>query len=416
MARVKIFPGDVEVKTGEQIIFNAIAFDQDDNPVGGLEVRWEALDEGKNQPLTLSSPGTFVSGVPGRFIITAEIAGRREQVKVTVTGETRRPNLKSRYEAAKSSRESRRVSSLRAPVKGDQKRIAMRSKHAGMHALPGMRAASAPMAARPALQAQGEDQTGWNCSNNDTADDVGSERGHVAGRAVDGGAGAGNFQFAAPAVLMDGRGIDLSLLFNYNSRVWHKTGSEITFNIDRDTLVPGWNLGFGKIVMACDAYMLIDSDGTRHPYEGTLRRDFPSPQSSLQSFEAHTTDGTFIDYYAEGYQPQFDNSGGKNMIMAWAALPNGTRIEYGAKANHAMYPTKITDASGNFITITYRNNEGPNIETVTDTLGRIIRFHYDSGNLLTAITAPGLNGGAERQLVLLCHKIFRFLRKFDDIG
>jgi hypothetical protein len=131
VARVKIFPGDVEVKTGEQIIFNAIAFDQHDNAVGGLEVKWDALDVGKNQPLTISSPGAFVSGVPGRFIITAEIAGRREQVKVTVTGEPRRPNLKSRSEAAKSSRESRRVSSLRAPVQGDQTRIAKRSKQAG---------------------------------------------------------------------------------------------------------------------------------------------------------------------------------------------------------------------------------------------------------------------------------------------
>jgi RHS repeat-associated protein len=394
IARVKIFPGDVEIKTGEQVVFSAVAFDHDGNPVGGVDVKWDALDEVKNQPLTISSPGTFVSGVPGRFIVTAEVAGRREHVKVTVTGETRVPNLKSRSEESKSSRESRRVGSLRAPVQGDQARIARRSNHTRMPALPGLRAASAPMAARPALQNQGEDWAGWNCSNNDTADDVGSERGHVAGRAVDGGAGSSNFQFAAPAVLMDGRGIDLSLLFNYNSRVWHKAGSDITFDIDRDTLVPGWNLGFGKIVMACDSYMLIDSDGTRHPYEGTLRRNFPSPVSALQSFEAHTTDGTFIDYYAEGYQPQFDNSGGRNMIVAWAVLPDGTRIEYGAKANYAMYPTRITDAHGNFITITYLNNEGPKIQTITDTLGRVVYFNYDLQGLLTSIVVPGLNGGS----------------------
>jgi YD repeat-containing protein len=140
------------------------------------------------------------------------------------------------------------------------------------------------------------------------------------------------------------------------------------------------------------------------PNDGTLRRGFPSPASSLQSFEGHTTDGTFIDFYAEGYQPQFNNSGGRNMIMAWATLPNGTRIEYGAPANYAMYPTRITDAHGNFITVTYRNNEGPNIETITDTLGRVIRFYYDSGNLLTTITAPGLNGGGEGQLVRLAYR------------
>jgi YD repeat-containing protein len=62
------------------------------------------------------------------------------------------------------------------------------------------------------------------------------------------------------------------------------------------------------------------------------------------------------------------------------------------------------DAHGNLTYITYRNNQGPNIATITDTLGRVIRFHYDSGNLLTAITVPGLNGGPERQVVRLAYR------------
>jgi RHS repeat-associated protein len=394
IARIRIFPGDVEIKTGEQIVFNAVAFDQDGNAVGGLDVKWDAFDEEKNQPLTISSQGTFVFGAPGKFIVTAEIAGRKEHVKVTVSGEPRSPNVKSRSETPKSSRESRRVGSLRAPTSSDRKLIARRSKQGRTPALADLRAASAPMAALPVMQIQGEDYTGWNSLNNDTADDVGRERGHVPGRAVDGGAGSANFQFAGPAVVMDGRGIDLSLLLSYNSRLWHKAGSELTFDIDRDTLVPGWNLGFGKIVMAGDSYMLIDGDGTRHSYEGTLRRDFSPPANSLQTFEAHTADGTFIDYYAEGYKPEHDNSGGRNMIMAWAVMPNGTRIEYGAPANYAMYPTRITDAHGNFISITYRNNQGPQIQTITDTLGRFVQFYYDVSGLLTAITVPGLGGGS----------------------
>src|SRR5262245_23468363 len=405
VARVKIFPGDVEVKTGEQVVFNAVAFDPDGNPVSGLDAEWSALHEEKNYPITITAPGTFVSGAPGKFVVMAEIAGHKERVKVTVTGETRRPNIKSRSEEQKSSSESRPAGSLRAPVQGDQKRIARRSKQAGMPALPGaLRAASSPMAARPALVLSGEDDSGWNSLNHNTMDDIDKTRGKMLGRAVDGGVGSGNFQFSAPAVVLDGRGIDLGLLFNYNSRVWHKAGSQITHDIDRDWPFPGCNLGFGKIVMAGDTYMLIDGDGTRHPYEGTLRRNFAPPASSLQTFEGHTTDGTFIDYYAEGYQPQFNNSGGRNMIVAWAVLSNGTRIDYGAHANYAMYPTRVTDAHGNFITITYRNNEGPHIETITDTLGRLIRFHYDGGNLLTAITAPALNGGGERQLVRLAYR------------
>jgi RHS repeat-associated protein len=399
IARIKIFPGDVELKTGEQVIFNAVAFDREDNPLGGFDVKWEALDEGKNQPLTVSAPGTFVSGVPGKFIVTAEIAGHKERVKVTVTGEPRRANVKSRTEETKSSHESGRVGLLRAPVSGDQKRIASRGKRAP--ALPGpLRAASAPMSARPALLDNGEDSTGWHHINRHTADDTGAERGKVPGRPVDGGVGSANFQFSAPAVVMDGRGIDLSLLFHYNSRVWHKAGSEMTFDIDREN-IPGLSFGFGKIVMAGDSYMLIDGDGTRHSYEGTLRRNFSPPFSSLQSFEAYTTDATFINYYAEGYQPQFDNSNGRNMVTAWAVMPNGTRIEYGAQANYAMYPTRITDAQGNFITITYVNNQGPNIQTLSDTLGRIIYFYYDFSGLLTSVVVPNHLGGGYHAAVRL---------------
>lgn len=108
------------------------------------------------------------------------------------------------------------------------------------------------------------------------------------------------------------------------------------------------------------------------------------------------------------------------MRYAWAKLPNGTTIEYGAPANYAIYPTKITDANGNYITITYRTyyrcwtgfcgnvQEGPNIETITDSVGRTIQFYYErqgtqpnETDLLTAVTAPGINGSAPRVLVRL---------------
>jgi hypothetical protein len=70
------------------------------------------------------------------------------------------------------------------------------------------------------------------------------------------------------------------------------------FDIDRDALVAGWNLGFGKIVMTGNAYMLVDGDGTRHEFTGTTNIIGDS-----QEFEGCTTDGTFIDYRALGYRP-----------------------------------------------------------------------------------------------------------------
>jgi hypothetical protein len=47
---------------------------------------------------------------------------------------------------------------------------------------------------------------------------------------------------------------------------------------------------------------------------------------------------------------------GSYILEAWAKLPNGTKIAYGASANLSAYPTQITDPNGNYITITYVNN------------------------------------------------------------
>ncbi len=42
-------------------------------------------------------------------------------------------------------------------------------------------------------------------------------------------------------------GIDLALNLNYNSRLWNKSGSQLTYDIDRGFPGPGWSLGFGKV-------------------------------------------------------------------------------------------------------------------------------------------------------------------------
>ena len=421
ISRVKIFPGDVTIETGQQAIFNAVAYDRDGAPISGLEVSWDGLDEDGNQPFSVSRQAAFSSNKPGKFKLTADIGGRKDQVKVTVVGERRSPNIvSSTAEPVSSSDRPRRISSI-GPVNNGNSRIAQRRGGGEGNAREGFRASAKAFAPGAAMFfLPGEDDYGWNSANYTTIDDPGKERGDIPGHAIDGGAGSGNFQFEAPLIGLDGRGIDLNMAFNYNSRLWHKSGTDMYFDVDRDW-IPGWIMGFGKIVMAGTSYIMIDADGTRHPFSGLSRGSFPSPYSSLQTFEAYTTDGSFINYYAEGYKAQFDNSGGHNMRFAWAKLSNGTTIEYGAPANYAVYPKKITDANGNYITITYRtytrywNNqwvygveEGPNIETITDTLGRTIQFHYErSGtapnekDLLTAVTAPGFNGGASRVIVRL---------------
>jgi hypothetical protein len=266
-----------------------------------------------------------------------------------------------------------------------------------------LRASSKSMGRAPGmlLLPADEDPTGWNEETITTFSNVGNERGDAPGRAPSAGVGSGNFQITAPGVSLGGRGIDVNLPLYYNSRLWHKSGGAMYFDIDRDTLVAGWNLGFGKIAMTGNQYMLMDGDGTRHEFSGVTT---PSGGGVWQFFAGRTTDGTFIDYSAQGPSPGNGPTDGRNIYNGVATFPDGTRVDYSAPGNYAVYPTQITDAQSNYITITYHNNQGPNIETITDSLGRVIRFHYDSGNLLTAITVPGLNNGPEREVVRLAYR------------
>ena len=419
IARVQIFPGDISIQTGQQAVFTAVAYDKNGSPISGLDVSWEGFDEEKNEPAAISKTAVFDAGKPGKFKITADVAGRKAHVKVTVVGMERAPNIASPPGAPVSSHDRPKKTAMFAPTSNDRSQTAIRNNAKSSGARQPLRASASALSPSATLFLN-DDLDVWNSTNYTTMDDPGAVRSPPSGHASDGGAGSGNFQFTAPLIGLGGRGnTDLNLGFNYLSRLWHKSGTEMYFDIDRDW-VPGWIFGFGKIVMAGNSYMLIDAGGTRHPYSGRPHGDFPAPYTSLQTYEAYTTDGSYINYYAEGYKVEFDNSNGHNLVRAWAKLPNGTTVIYGAAANYAMYPTQIIDANGNYITITYRTywrffagqwrfvQEGPNIETITDALGRTIQFHYqrtgaapDEKDLLTAVTAPGLNGGQPRVIVRL---------------
>jgi RHS repeat-associated protein len=391
VARIEIYPGDVTIQVDEQVAFAAVAYDQDGNAVGGVHVKWSSRDEGRNRAARVSQRGDFVATIPGNFQVVVETdGGKKAHVKVVVTeGVKRKSSDKPERTREVSTRDLRPVAVVQTNKKNGeqlshQASISRKDNKAFLsHAVVAKASAAAmPMPA----------DDSWGGSNYESADDPGNTRGNPLGGPQDGGAGNGNFQIAAPVMALPGRGIDVNLGLAYNSRLWNKANPNINFDIDRDWPAPGWSLGFGKVVgMGVDnGSMIIDADGTRHAFAGTVTY---GPNLNYTDFAGHTTDGTFIDY---------KHHTGLNgvMISAEARHPNGTVIEYGAQGTGAMYPTRITDANGNYITITYVNNTGPQIQTVTDTLGRVINFHYDANNLLTAITAPTL-GTDTRTLVRL---------------
>ena len=232
-------------------------------------------------------------------------------------------------------------------------------------------------------------------------------------------AASGNFMQTVPILNLPGRGLDLNLALTYNSQLWHEDAVQ-TFHFDPDHgwPAPGWSLGFGKLVrMTGNSHsaMLVDADGTRHSFSGT--------GVSGQTLSAHTTDGSLIDY-------SFELAGNTSIgaecgiSSAVARYPNGTVIRYTApgartelcegRSANEIFPTSITDANGNYISITYRNGAGPAIDTITDTLGRKLSFHYDASNALTAISGPNLNGGT-RVLIRLHYSSFHLTSMWHGV-
>ncbi len=205
------------------------------------------------------------------------------------------------------------------------------------------------------------------------------------------GVGSGNFNFVVPVARYPGRGEQpLTLDLIYNSRVWQRADSRSTspmiFDIDHDWPAPGWLLGFGKMVsIGGRRCMLVGRDGTRHP---SKEQDRIEHLNGGWGVVARTKDGSFITYSHEEYKKE------NYLIEGRAQYLDGSVVEFKAPSvdHETLYPTRIIDRNGNYLSVAYRAGTGPEIETVTDTCGRIIRFHYDSEGRLTALTGPGATG------------------------
>lgn len=398
VSRIEIYPGDVTLRMEERVAFAAVAYDPNGASIGGVRMTWSGLDVERNQPVGVSQRGDFVPHAPGIFKITAQAANQKAQVTVTVLegvkrdkgdGKHARTRKVSTHDlpSADNKQEDRAEEQKEPTEEVEHKAHASRTRRASYTS-----AAPAPMAAPMSLPPAGYDNTNyW------SADDPGNVIGNPPGQSPEQSAGNGNFQLTAPVFSVPGRGINIALGLAYNSRLWNKAGSQMTYDVDRGWPAPGWALGFGKVIGmgVNNGSMIIEADGTRHGYTGTVTYGY---NNSYTYFTGHTTDGSFIDY------THYTGTGGA-LTYAQARYPNGTVIEYAAPGTGAMYPTRITDPNGNYITITYVNNNGPRIQTITDALGRILNFHYDYNNLLTAVTAPGLNGSTRTMVRLHYHQM-----------
>jgi RHS repeat-associated protein len=372
---VRIVPGSITLQRGQTAVFAALAYNADNELLSGVDFKWTSRDAGRGRQPERLVAGKFRSLNPGTFKITAKARGQEAEVTVTVL-------TSSIYPAPSSS-----VQQNSAQVSNEENNQLQktRSENNLTSGKKENQVESANFVAEP----------NWNPTNWASYDDPGNVVGRPPGKNFDYGAGSKNFLFGAPVVSLPGRGIDLSMGLTYNSRLWNKSDNEVTYDIDRGFPAPGWSLGFGKMLDMGARSMMVEPDGTRHDFDGTIT----TWGTTYSNFTGYTTDGTFINY----------NSGRGANGIAWgqAWLPDGTHLTYGAPADGAVYPTQIRDRNGNYISITYRNNQGPHIETVTDTLGRIVTFNYDQLGRLITIKAPRMraSGGLwTRTLVRLHYK------------
>ena len=191
--------------------------------------------------------------------------------------------------------------------------------------------------------------------------------------------GSRNFNWSLPLLNLEGRaGMDLGLTLYYNSLVWTRDGSYIKFNADLGSPAPGFRLSLPKLQPGYYdydsgdySYMLVTSSGSRVE----LRRT--APQSAIYE----SIDGSYT---------QMDVSTQPNYLLIKTSDGTQMKLEP-VSINYEYRCTEIKDRNGNRITATY-NYSNAHLQTITDTLGRVINFVYDANNNLQAIRQTWAGG------------------------
>lgn len=414
--RIRVYPEDARIRSGQPVYFTAIAFDRNEVPVGGVRFNWRVLDGGPNASALITEGGEFNSRIPGTYRIKVEGAGRVAHTTVSVSGEPAEEPHPGRLI------EKREVQSRRRPpasAADDHARL----RPGGRGSASAARFVKAGYAGAPAAavaRRQSLDYYEWNDGNSWSADDPRNRRGPGMNTPDDlGGSSSGNYQIVAPVVSLPGRGLPLTLNLVYNSRVWNKAGSQVTFDIDQDDIAPGWSLGLSKVVsLGSEGDMIVEADGTRRPFKGT--KTVYSGSSTTIYYDLYTTDGSFIKYRTAHY---FYSNGEKGFQVK-ANYPDGSFVVFNGNNSDARIarPVWIVDRFGNQITLT-RSQYPTNLKltSITDSVGRVVQFHYDNSDssLLTAITCAGLKDASgnttTRTLVRLHYKTHN-LQQYPSYG
>lgn len=180
---------------------------------------------------------------------------------------------------------------------------------------------------------------------------------------------SGNYHWSTPLISLPGRnGLDLNLSLHYNSLQWVRYGNTMYYDPDWFITLPtglttGFNLGFPEIENGytydgVTSYVVTLPSGYRVP----MRQVYLS--GSTAKYEA--ADGSYMYLVLQG----------TNAPVLY--LPDGTQYVYGATSAITLGKrcSLVRDSNGNRINIVYGSNGS--ISTITDTLGRVLNFVYET--------------------------------------
>ncbi|HKG48371.1 MAG TPA: S8 family serine peptidase [Pyrinomonadaceae bacterium] len=179
-----------------------------------------------------------------------------------------------------------------------------------------------------------------------------------------------NFNWGLPLLSLAGRaGLDLNLTLSYNSLVWTKDGSYMKFNADLGSPAPGFRLGFP-----------------------TLQQRFLNSQTGMWAYIMVTPSGGRVELRQVGTSNIYESEDGSytqlnitDVNAPAIRTTDGTQYTFTpAGVNNEYRCREIKDRNGNYISATYNSTNG-HLQTITDTLGRVVEFLYDTGGNLQAI-------------------------------
>src|SRR5215470_37990 len=192
-----------------------------------------------------------------------------------------------------------------------------------------------------------------------------------------------NFNWGAQIVSLPGRaGMDLDLGLSLNSLVWTKHGPNMYFNLDNGFPSAGFRLGLPEL--GATFY---------NPETGTPSALLTMPSGRRHEFRLNPAYDPEIVYEEMGstyMQLVVQVNPLDDLDVTWnLLLTDGTTYKFRTVVNNFKC-VEVKDRNGNYISVSYTPFE--QIDTVTDTMDRVVKFHYDGSKRLTSITQNWAGG------------------------